>query len=254
MDKEEKKEKKRSWRDVVAGRNPDLNLDDDEAVAAYMQEQWDDYDKLQGERNQLNDLLVSSPQAAGILQGLSSGVGDDGRPFSLMGFMFRNYWDVIQKAKTEEEAVKMAKEMEAENIARAAEAEARKKNNASKLEAMDDALTEAMKSVNTDEATVNRMLEWLYGKDDGIIYRVVRYELNKDDFEKLLYAFNRDSELDGARKDGERNSRSGRGMPHRSFKDNMPADLGGGGSESRLPEDEDPTIAHYRKMGKRKFS
>lgn len=254
MDKEEKKEKKRSWRDVITARNPDLNLDDDEAVAAYMQEQLDGYDKLQNERNQLNDLLVSSPQAAGILQGLSSGMDDNGEPFSLMGYLFRNYWDVIQKAKTEDEAVKIAKQMEADNIARAAEEEARKKNNASKLEAMDDALTEAMKSVNTDEASVNRMLEWLYGKDDGLIYRVVRYELTKDDWEKLLYAFNRDAELDGARKDGERNSRSGRGMPHRSFKDKMPADLGGGGSETRSPEDENPTIAHYRKMGGRKFS
>lgn len=253
MDKEEKAEKKRSWRDVVGTRNPDLNLDDDEAVAAYMQEQWDGYDKMRNERNQLNDLLVSSPQAAGILQGLSSGMDDNGEPFSLMGYLFRNYWDVIQKAKTEDEAVRIAKEMEAENIARAAEEEASKKNNASKLAAMDDALTEAMRSVNTDEASVKNMLEWLYGKDDGLIYRVVRYELSKDDWVKLLYAFNRDSELDGARKDGERGARSGRGKPHRSFKDDMPADLGGGGSEMPSEGEEDPTLRRYRQMGRRKF-
>ena len=253
MDKGEKTEKKRSWRDVVGTRNPDLNLDDDDAVAAYMQEQWDSYDKMQNERNQLNDLLVSSPQAAGILQGLSSGMDDNGEPFSLMGYLFRNYWDVIQKAKTEDEAVKIAKEMEADKIARAAEEEARKKNNASKLEAMDDALTEAMQSVNTDEASVNKMLEWLYGKDDGLIYRVVRYELTKDDWEKLLYAFNRDGELDSARKDGERGARSSKGMPHRSFKNDMPADLGGGGSEMPSQGEEDPTLRRYRQMGKRKF-
>lgn len=248
--------KKRNWKDIASARNPDLNLDDDEAVASWLEENFNQYDRINTERQQLNDLLASSPEAAGILTGLSEGISADGKPFSLMGYIIDNYWDEIQSAKTKEEAAEMASKKEAANIASAAEREKRSKSYSDNLAVSDQALTDAMNKANMDEAAVSGMLAWLYGdaeKQDGLIYRVVRNELNEEDWTRLLYAFNRDKDLDAARNDGRRESRSERGAPHRTFKGNMPADLGGGGSQMREPENEDPTVARYKKMGEKKI-
>lgn len=261
MAKEESKEegkepKKRNWREVAASRNPDLNLDDDDAVATWLEESFNNADRMNTEREQLNELLTTNPQAAGILTGLSSGMGEDGKPFSLTAYLLDNYWDEIQEARNKEEAVEHARKREAEQLKKVAEDEKRKKETAEKLEAEDVALSEARDATNTDEATVMNMLQWVFGdkdKQDGFLYRAIRHELSKDDWERLLYAFNRDKELETARKDGaleSRNARTG-GKPHRTFRENMPADLGGGGTVQRDTAEEDPTIARYSKMGRR---
>lgn len=252
-----KEEKKRNWRDVVSTRNPDLNLDDEEAVASWMDDEFMKSDKINNERTQLNDLLTTNPTAAGILTGLSSGMSDDGTPFSLSAYLLDNYYDEIVNSQTKEEAIEKARKREAENIKNAAEEEKQKKRASDNLKASDEALTQAMNDINVDEATVSSMLTWLYGdkdKNNGFIYRIVRNEINKDDWTKLLYAFNRDKDLQAARNNGAREARNERGKTHRSFKDeNMPADLGGGGGVSQETDNEDPTVQRYRAM-KRRFS
>lgn len=254
MAKENEKEK-RTWRDVASSRNPDLNLDDDEAVATWLDDSFRDSDRMKSESEKLNDLLASDPHAAGILMGLSSGMGEDGQPFSLSAYLLDNYYDEIAGAASKEEAVEKARKKEAENIKRAAEEEKRAKESAGKINAEDDLLTEAVNETNSDEATAVGMLEWLFGKEqDGFIYRAIRHEITKEDWTRLLYAFSRDKELDNARGEGARNSRSERGKPHRSFKeDNMPADLGGGASVSTAPEETDPNLQALKRMGKRRF-
>lgn len=250
------KNKKRSWRDVVSGRNPELNMDDEDAVASYMEETFNNYDRMEGDQRQLNDLLTRDPQAAGILTGLSSGMDDDNQPFSLTAYLLDNYYDEIVNSESKEEAIEKARKKEAQHIKEAAEAEKRKKQSADNLAASDEALTAAMNEANADEATVSAMLAWLYGeagKDDGFIYRIVRNEVGKDDWTRLLYAFRREADLDAARREGARESRTRSGNPQRTLRKDVPSDLGGGGSVVNGPEDEDPTVARYRGM-KRRYS
>ena len=255
MEDGKEQKKKRTWRDVAASRDPNLNLDDDEAVASWLEAGFKDWDKLKSDSEKLNELLSSDPRASGILTGLSSGMGDDGQPFSLSAYLLDNYYEEITGAASKEEAIERARKKEAENSKRAAEEEKRVKEAAEKINAEDDLLTEAVNETNSDEATASGMLSWLFGTaQDGFIYRAIRHEINKDDWTRLLYAFSRDKELDNARSEGARNSRSERGKPHRSFKnENIPADLGGGASSRTEPEDENPTIRGLKRMGQRRF-
>lgn len=254
-EKEKEDKKNRTWRDVVSGRNPNLNLDDDEAVAAWLEQSMNESDQMRTDRDKLNELLSSDPNAAGILTGLSSGIGANGEPFSLSAYLLENYYDEIVNSENKEQAIEKARKKEAENIKRAADEEKRVKDSAAKIEAEDNLLTEAATEVNSDEATVMGMLKWLFGeKEDGFIYRAIRHEISKEDWMRLLYAFDRDKALENARGEGARENRTKRGKPHRSFKGDMPADLGGGASERTSQEDEDPTIAALRRMGKRRFN
>ena len=101
---------------------------------------------------------------------------ENGEPFSLVEYLITNYGDDIRDAATTEEAIKKAKEKEAARIKEAADEEKRKRDAEEKLRKTDEALTEAVRQVNVDEANVVSMLEWLYGTQDtdGIIHNWMR--------------------------------------------------------------------------------
>lgn len=259
MPKEEKEKKevpeRKSWRDVVSSRNPELNLDDDMDVGDWLEESFSRYDEGEAQREQLNKVLAADSRAAGILTGLSSGLTDSGEPFSLMEYLITNYGDDIREAESSEDAVKRAKEREAESIKAAAEEEERKKNAEANLKKTDDALTQAVNAANVDEANVAALLEWLYGTadKDGLVHKIIRHELDAEDWAKLLHAFNMDSELESAREEGRREGKKARpGSAHRNMAGNVPTDLGGGSGGATQEPPTDPTLGRYERM-KRKF-
>lgn len=163
---EEKKERK-SWRDIVSSRKPDLDLEDDLAVGEFLDDSFRRYDDSESQRENLNKVLAEDSRAAGILTGLASGMDENGEPFSLVEYLITNYGDDIREAATTEEAIKKAKEKEAARIKEAADEEKRKRDAEEKLRKTDEALTEAVRQVNVDEANVASMLEWLYGTQDA---------------------------------------------------------------------------------------
>ena len=105
---EEKKERK-SWRDIVSSRNPDLDLEDDLAVGEFLDDSFKRYDDSESQRENLNKVLAEDSRAAGILTGLASGMDENGEPFSLVEYLITNYGDDIREAATTEEAIKKAK-------------------------------------------------------------------------------------------------------------------------------------------------
>ena len=89
---EEKKERK-SWRDIVSSRNPDLDLEDDLAVGEFLDDSFKRYDDSESQRENLNKVLAEDSRAAGILTGLASGMDENGEPFSLVEYLITNYGD-----------------------------------------------------------------------------------------------------------------------------------------------------------------
>lgn len=245
---------KKNWRQMLSERNPDLNVEDDDAIFDYMSSQFKTFDDSERQRKELNDVLSTDEKAAGILYGLSSGMMD-GKPFSLIEYLLKNYGDAISEAASTEEAIELAKKKEADDIKKAADEAKRKSEIEANIKKADEALTEAVKETNVDEANVAEMLKWLYGNDDtdGLIHRIVKSDLNKEDWMKLLYAYNRDTDLKKATEEGRRSARRPAATTmHRNMR-KAPTDLGGSSARdvSDDIEAKDPTLQAYSRMKRR---
>lgn len=256
---EEKKQQqppKRTYREVLAERNPELNLDDDDAVTGYLDESFTRYDESEKQRKQLNDLLAKDERAAGVLTGMATGVDEDGNEFLIESYLMDKYWDDINQDAPKEEIIAKIRKKESEMIKREAEKAAQDKQREENLKKTDEALTEAVNETNIDDATVAAMLPWIYGSDnanDGLVHKIIRNELSKEDWIRLIHAFNRDADMNGARKQGAAEARQAkRGSSHRDLS-NVPTNLGSGGNtEGGGEEFTDPTIERLNKM-KRKY-
>ena len=249
----------RGWRNVLAERNAELDLEDEAAVGSYLDESFQAFDRGEEERRKFNDLMSSDPRAAGILTGMASGMDDNGEEFSLVGYLFDKYEDELRAyyegEMTKEEALAKVKEREAQKIKEAAEAEARKKARTESLSKSDAALSQAVKETNVDEANVYAMLDWLYGEDEkenGFIHRILMHDLDAQDWGRLIHAFNIEADAEAARNEGRSAMRKERAEPHRNAA-KAPTYTGGGGSGDTEPkESNNPTADMYAKM-KRRF-
>jgi hypothetical protein len=246
---------RRSWKDRVRERQPDLDVDDELAVGDYLGDTFDKYDKGLRERQQFNDMLTSDPNTAGIVEGMATGQDENGQPFSVNGYLMEKYYDIISDAESREEAVRRVREREAEDIRKAAEGEKRKAESEKELAKSDAALTRAVQAANADAATCNAMLTWLYGQtadDEGFVHRVAARRATEEDWSRLLYAFMRDGALDAAREDGRKQGmRSRPGAAHRQMSSSGITDLGSGGGADGALDDSDPTLQRYGRMGRR---
>lgn len=249
----------KGWRDVVSARNAELDLDDDVAVGAYLDESFQAFDRGEEERKKFNDLMVSDPRAAGILTGMASGMDEAGEAFSLAGYLFDKYEDELRAyyegEMTREEALAKVKEREAAKIKEAADAEARRKTANDNLTKSDAALTEAVQKANVDEANVAEMLDWLYGdgeEKEGFLHRIIRHEMDADDWGRLIHAFNIEADAEAARNEGRTAMRQERTQPHRNAAKAPTYTGGGGGGDTQPKESQNPTATKYASM-KRRF-
>lgn len=259
VQQEPKAPARRSWREVVSARNAELDLDDDDAVGGYLDESFQAFDAAEEERRKFNDVITSDPRAAGILTGLASGMDDNGESFSLVGYMFDNYEDELRAyyegEMTKEEALAKVREKEAQKVKEAADAEARKKTAGENLEKTDAALTQAVQQSNVDEANVSEMLDWLYGPGEdaeGILHRIVRHELDVEDWKRFIHAFNMEADAEAARNEGRSAMRKERNQPHRNAAAAPTYTGGGGGGDTSPKGSGNPTADHYSGM-KRRF-
>lgn len=256
MEQNEEKTKKRTYREVLAERNPELNIDDDDAVTGYLDESFSRFDESEKQRQQLNDLLSKDERAAGVLTGMATGVDENGEPFMLEAYLLDKYWDELHEEADKDEIIARAKKREADKVKAEADKAARDKKHQDNLAKTDELLTQAVNEANIDEATVAEMLKWIYGTDDnadGIIHKIVRNELDKQDWARLIYAFNRDADLKASAEKGAAEARKARkGSAHRDLSE-VPTNLGSGGTAERSEQQfSDPTLERLNRM-KRKY-
>ena len=240
------------WRDVLGARNKELDLDDDDAVGGYLEGEFGRLDKSEEVNKRMNELISKDKRNAGLLSGMFSGKGDDGEDFDMVGYIVNNWFDELHSATTSEEAIERINQKMAEQEQEAAEDAKREQDAKAKFDAMEEALNAAMKKTNTDGATAQKLVDWLYGTEDspGLYMRIAERNVTEDDFTKLIHAFTRDKSLEAARNEGIRTGKVQRaGAAHRSASEMAQTDLGGGGSSAeREQEEENPTATRYGNM------
>ncbi len=247
---------KRTYKQVLSERNPELNIDDDDAVTGYLDESFTQFDESEKQRKQLNDLLAKDERAAGVLTGMATGVDENGEPFLIESYLLDKYWDDLHDTASKEEVIERARKREADKVKKAADDAAKTKKHQENFARTDEELTKAVNATNVDEAIVNEMLRWVYGnqdKADGFIHKIVRNELDQQDWQRLIYAFRRDDDLRASAEKGAAEARQKRrGTPHRDLSQ-VPTNLGSGGMAEKGGEEfTDPTIERLNKM-KRKY-
>lgn len=235
----------------LKGRNPDLNIDDDEAVSGQISSDYDEMDRRAEERKSFNDMLSSNTYAAPIITGLATGKNADGSDFDLAEWFIDNepemLIDMIEgNPKTKERYTAMRDKRRADEEAEASfQAEAEKK-----LEAMDGELDAAIAEQGMKPDEVKDLLEWLYG-EDGFIARARNFDLTKDDFIKVIRIKNYDSDVEKAGNDGYvrgKNEKIDMTKHRESKRSKLPVLPNGGGTPS-AGEEEDPTVKRLREMG-----
>lgn len=243
----------RSVTGFFRARYPDVPEDDEAALYDRISEDYRSADLDRENMKKFNELLTQDERIAGLITGMASGKKGDGSPFSIAEYLLENYGDDIYSSTDPKEAAKKAAEreaaMQAESRAKAEMDEARKKN----FEACDKAFEEAVKSLNINDTEAEKFLDWIYNPDNGFIHRVWTYDVGKEDWVKLLQAYNYDNAVTKAEENGYkrgRNEKIDMARHRESSRRNMPSDLSNSGAS--LDEGEkDPTLTAYSKMKRR---
>lgn len=242
------------WRNYLAGRNKDLNLDDDDAVGGYLEDEFGRLDKLDKVNKQMDELILKDKRNAGAFAGLFKNDEEVNEDFLLRDYIIENWWQEIRDAVDAEDAIERINKKMADEEEQAAKDAKRDEDAAAKFEAMGMALNDAAKETGVDEATCKKVVDFLYGTDEegGLYARIAERNVSKEDFVKLIYAFNRDKSLEDARNEGLRKGKEQRsGAAHRSASVMAQTDLGGGGGSEEKETDENPTAKRYGQMGRR---
>lgn len=236
--------------DRLKGRNPDLDIDDDEAVSGQIASDYDMMDQRDDERKRFNDMLSQNPYAAPIVTGLATGKNDDGSDFDLAEWFIDNepemLVDLIEgnpKTKERYTAMRDQRRKDAESEQQfQAEAEDR-------LKAMDAELDAAIEEQGMKPEDVKDLLEWLFGKD-GFITRARNFDLTKDDFVKVIRIKNYDTDMEKAGNDGYvkgKNEKIDMTQHREKRRSKLPVIGSGGGKPT--PTEEDPNLERLRQMG-----
>jgi len=253
MAKEEFNEKEKTGRqkllERLQTRNPDLNIDDDEAVSGQISSDYDLMEQRDDERNKFNEMLSSNPYAAPIITGLATGKNEDGTDFDLAVWFIENepemLIDLIEgnpQAKERYTAMRDQRRKDADAEAEfQAEAEA-------KLQNMDSELDAAIAEMGLRPEDVKELMEWLFGKE-GFIARARNFDLTKDDFIKIIRIKDWDSAIEKADNDGYvrgKNEKIDMTQHRRNRRSAVPV-IESGGGQPRVKE-EDPTMERLQQM------
>lgn len=233
------------------GRNPELNVEDDEALGAAILGDLEAYDKTEERRRRFNETVQNSDIAPEMMAGILSGKNPDGSPFDLEEYLLDKYLDYfldyLENKETAKEKAAARKKLRLEDAEFQAKAE--------ELAAIEDkAFDEAVAESGYKPEQAKELVKWIYGeesKKNGLIHRAQRFELTKDDFLKMFQIKDFDQKLADAEDKGYKRGRNEkidmfkRGQQKR---DAMPADIEGGG---KMPESEQPenqTVQALKKM------
>lgn len=241
------------------GANPELNVDDDEALGGAILSDLDAYDQNKAKIDRFNQAMQDNDIAPEMLSGMLSGKNEDGSDFDLTAYLFDKHLDffldymennetAMEKLKAGQKQRKEAKEAEKKAET---DAEALKKAMKAKVDAEDAELDAAIAEAGYKTEQVKDLIDWIYDKENGLIERAQNFDLKKDDFLRLFQLKDYDVRMADAEQKGYKRGKNEKiDMLKRQQKqrDTMPADFSGGGATPSSGEKQDPYLAQLGKM------
>lgn len=233
-------------------RNPELNVDDDEALGAAILGDLDAYDQDSERLRRFNETVNGSDIAPEMMAGILSGKNADGTPFSLEEYLIDNnidfLLDYIEDKDTAKE--KLARRRQERQDAAAAEREFSEREQAM-IDAEDAELDAAVAEMGYKPEQVADLIDWIYNKENGLLKRALNYELTKDDFLRLFRIKDYDVRMADAEDRGYKRGRNEKIDMFRhdqKKRDDMPADIDGGGGPTAQPPKKDSYLDRLDRM------
>jgi hypothetical protein len=241
------------------GANPDLDVDDDEALGRAILGDLEAYDADKAKMDLFNKTMQDNEYAPEMMAGMMSGKNADGSDFDLSEYIIDNHLDFFldyledsatakEKLKARQKERKAAKEAEA---AQTEKDEALKADVKSKVDAEDAELDAAIAEAGYKPEQVKDLIDWIYDKENGIINRAANFQLTKEDFLRLFQIKDYDVRMADAEQKGYKRGKNEKiDMMKRQQKqrDNMPPDLGGGGVTPTGKKKGDPYLSQLDRM------
>ncbi len=236
--------------DRMRQRNPELNVDDDEALSGQISTDYDLLDQRNKEREDFNAMLANNPHGAGIVTGMATGKNEDGTDFDLGEYLMDNYPEVVidlieGNPKNKEKYAKLRADRDAAQ-------KADKEFNAKKqelIDAEDAELDAAMKEAGLKAEEVKSLIDWIYDPETGFIKRARDYGLTKEDFLQLFRIKDWDAKMAEADNNGYvrgKNEKIDMQQHKHASRTKLPV-IGGGGGTPKQKED-NPTLDNLDKM------
>lgn len=264
MTKENEKQAQPTARQRLAERyrsaNPELNVDDDEALGGAILGDLDAYDADRGKMERFNKAMMENDLAPEMMAGMMSGKNVDGSDFNLTDYILDNhldfFLDYIEDSATAKEKLKARQQQrKADKEAAektAADEEAARQAARAKIDAEDAELDAAIAEAGYKAEQVKDLIDWIYDKENGLINRAANFELKKDDFLRLFQIKDYDVRMADAEQKGYkrgRNEKIDMLKRQRKQREDMPSDLSGGGSTPDLSEGKtDPYLSRLDRM------
>lgn len=235
----------------LRNRNPELNVDDDDALFGAIGEDYDTYDQRDQERERFNKAMSQNPESAGIITGLYTGKNADGSDFDLGMYLIDEYPEmVVDLIEGNPQAKERYVQMRDSKKAKADEDEEFASQVADKTAAEDAELDAAIKEAGMRPEEVRDLIDWIYNPETGLIVRAERFELTKDDFKQLLRMKDYDNAMAKADERGYvrgKNEKIDITARQQNDRKKLPVISGGGGKPKS--KEEDGRVSRLRQMG-----
>lgn len=240
-----------------SGDNPDIDTADEEAMYAKMHEDYKSGRERKKREDRFNAIMEQNNYAPEVMDAIMTGIGPDGQALNLIKFLAGDHRKELQAALNgDEEALAWLAEERAKEIADEATAAAEKKAKDDELVAAvaaeDEALAKALKAAGKTEKDFEKMADWLYNKDTGLIVRAMRFELTEEDFGQLIKLADYDKNISAATEEGYRRGKNEKVDIYADLEDpgnGKPTNLGGGAGKPARKAEENPTLSALDRMG-----
>ena len=246
------KSKKEAFMEAFAGRNPELAMDDEDAVYGQMTTDYENYAKSAEREKRFNDLMTNNEYAPGLINGLLTGENEDGSKFNLIMYLVGNYPDLMKQALDgDEEALAELAKRRQEEMEESVHEQERADALAKAQQAEDDLLDEVVAEEGIKPAEAAKIVDWIWNTENGILVKAMRFELDKEDLKKLVRVGRYDKALSEADKTGYARGRNERIDIYKNMDDKKrqnPINLGGGGGVQAQEKKQDPTLAALDRM------